>query len=99
MAEVEPVKPGIEAVERVTLGIVIEPPLSVVNSLLEAVRRLAGDMTERAGTAVVWTPPDAYAAPLATGLAPRAAAEAIVDRMRAALRETEECPVQLAPLG
>lgn len=83
--------------EPTTFAVVIEPPLSVVNGLLDAVRRLAGDLRDR-GAIAEWVPPETYAALLVVAEGPAHVAEALQDQVRSALARTEECPVQLMPL-
>jgi hypothetical protein len=79
------------------LALVVEPPLSVANSVLDAARRLAADLDEKGGKAA-WVSPPSYSAPLVIvrGVDPDEAADAVGDRLKSALQTAEECPVQLA---
>ena len=82
-----------------TLGIVIEPPTSVANSLLDAARRFAADLEER-GARVSWVPPQFYSAPLVEVRAPPGpAADVVADAVRSVMVRSEECPVQFMPFA
>lgn len=76
----------------VRYAVVIEPPVSAANGLLEAMRRLAGDVGARL-PGVQWASPEHYLAPVAfvSGAAlPDSAAEGL----RRAAREVEELGLQ-----
>ena len=84
--------------EGVSLGVMVEPPVSVANSLLEASRRFATEVEARQ-VKVQWIDPRYYAATLLVVAGdPDAGAEVLADRLRGALMPSEECPVQLTPL-
>ncbi len=84
--------------DETVLMIAVEPPLNVGNSLLEAIRRLAGEMAAR-GMSPTWVPPDMYAAPIVT-LSPDSPEARLfaTPRIHTVVYGQEELAVQLMPL-
>lgn len=91
MAQVQEQEPPVRLA-----GVVIEPPLQVANSLLEMLRRVAGDVAAR-GQKVCWCPPQGLVAPLVEIRDPRDhIVEIASDCMRGVLRGVEEAGVHAA---
>jgi len=84
--------------ERV-FAVMIEPPLSVANGLMEATRRFCGGVSGREGT-VNLLPPERYGVPLI--IAPvdaERSPDVVAMALRAAAGRISEFAVQLAPLA
>jgi hypothetical protein len=80
------------------VGVVVEPPVSVANGLLEAVRRLAGSLGS-ARSGLFWPPPEQYSIPLVVcpGSEEHLRDVALI-ALKDACWDIEEFAVQLAPM-
>jgi len=84
--------------ERV-FAVMIEPPLSVANGLLEATRRFFAGIDGPEG-AVRFLPPERYAIPLVVApVDPERSPDVVAMALRAGVADVAEFAVQLAPLA
>jgi hypothetical protein len=77
------------------VGVVIEPPVGVANSVLESARRLAAELAEK-GIEPTWLPPESWVVPLIRLARSEDKSEVAEFAVRAATQRIEEFGGQLS---